>query len=54
MKLRDLSTEKAAKAVALWSEGLTQTAIALCLGVNQSTIQRCLKCHKELGTFSNR
>ena len=54
MKLHDLSTEKAAQAVALRNEGVTQTAIALRLGVHQPTIQRCLKRHQELGTFNTR
>lgn len=54
MKLCDLSTEKAAQAVVLCEEGLTQRSIANRLGVNQSTIQRCLRRHKETGLFTNR
>ena len=54
MILRDLSTEKAAQAVVQRNEGVTQTAIALRLGVHQSTIQLCLERHQESGTFNTR
>ena len=53
MKLTDFSEIKAAQAVVLSKQGLTQVEIARYFGVNQSTIQRCLIRHRKTGTYKN-
>ena len=53
MKLTDFSETKAAQAVVLREQGLSQSAIAARFGVNQSTIHRCLMRHQKTGSFKN-
>lgn len=54
VKNKEISSHKVAQMVILRQEGLTQTAIAARLGINQSMVSRHLKTHAQTGSYSAR